>query len=146
MLFLVMIIVVVIAIFTVPSGPPQNFTVITTSDFLLFTWSPPLLSQRNGVITQYDVICTVQNTTLSRQTSSTSASSTNLATLAATKYTCFVCAGTVVGYGPPSETNTSQDDTHSQKEPDSDNSQPQRPRRSSRQSVPPTRYGTYVQH
>ena len=47
MLFLVMIIVVVIAIFTVPSGPPQNFTVITTSD----TWSPPLLSQRNGVIT-----------------------------------------------------------------------------------------------
>ena len=102
MLFLVMIIVVVIAIFTVPSGPPQNFTVITTSDFLLFTWSPPLLSQRNGVITQYDVICTVQNTTLSRQTSSTSASSTNLATLAATKYTCFVCAGTVVGYGPPS--------------------------------------------
>ena len=47
---------------------------------------------------------------------------------------------------PSNETNTSQDDTHSQKQPDSDNSQPQRPRRSSRQSVPPTRYGTYVQH
>ena len=46
----------IVATTTVPSGPPQNFTVMTNSNFhLLLTWSPPLLSQRNGVIIFYAV-------------------------------------------------------------------------------------------
>ena len=91
-----------VAITTVPSGPPQNFTVITTSDFcLFFMWSPPLLSKRNGDIIRYFVVCTLLNRIISGQVSSTGAS-VYLLPWAATKYTCFVRAGTVVGYGPPS--------------------------------------------
>ena len=90
----------IVATTTVPSGPPQNFTVMTNSNFhLLLTWSPPLLSQRNGVIIFYAVVCIVQNTNHTGGTTSTRIGR-DFSPWPATKYTCFVRAETVAGYGP----------------------------------------------
>ena len=82
-----------------PSGPPQDFIIAVTSHSINFAWSPPLPSQRNGVITSYLINCSsadsIINTT---RTSSTSLTITGLEPF--TNYTCSVSAATVVGDGP----------------------------------------------
>ena len=84
---------------TVPNGPPQELVVSLTSHTIVLSWSPPLLSQRNGVITSYLISCSsgdiIINTT---RTSSTSLTITGLEPF--TNYTCFVSAATVSGDGP----------------------------------------------
>ena len=83
-----------------PSGPPQDFIISVTSPRSInLAWSPPLPSQRNGVITSYFTNCssgyTIINTT---RTSSTSLTIAGLEPF--TNYTCSVSAATVVGDGP----------------------------------------------
>ena len=66
---------------------------------LTLSWSPPLSSQRNGVIISYLITCSsgdiIINTT---RTSSTSLTITGLQPF--TNYTCSVSASTIVGEGP----------------------------------------------
>ena len=83
----------------VPSGPPQSLVITMKSHNLTFSWSPPLPSQRNGVIISYLIICSsgdiIINTT---RTSSTSLTITGLQPF--TNYTCSVSASTIIGAGP----------------------------------------------
>ena len=81
-----------------PSGPPQEFIIISTSHNLTLSWSPPLPSQRNGVIISYFVLCSIGGVT-----SSVNVSGTSLVVLINpfTNYTCTVQAATMVGHGPP---------------------------------------------
>ena len=84
---------------TVPSGPPLELVFSLTSHTIVLSWSPPLLSQCNGVITSYLINCTSGDSIInSTRTSSTSLTITGLEPF--TNYTCFVRASTVVGDGP----------------------------------------------
>ena len=84
---------------TVPSGPPQNFTISTTSRTLTLSWSPPLPSQRNGVIISYLITYSSGGSIInSTRTSSTSLTITGLQPF--TSYTCTVSAATIRGDGP----------------------------------------------
>ena len=82
---------------SVPSGQPQNFTISVTSRSITFSWSPPLPTQWNGVITDYNLTCTVGGMTSSIRWSNTSL---NTLTDPFTNYSCTVSAATAVGDGP----------------------------------------------
>ena len=41
-----------------PTGPPLNFTVTPRARSMTFSWAPPNVTQRNGVITGYSLSCT----------------------------------------------------------------------------------------
>ena len=88
-----------VLLFIVPSGLPQNFTNSVTSRTLTLSWSPPLLSQRNGVIISYLITCSSGGSIINgTRTSSTSLTITGLQPF--TNYTCSVRAATTVGDGP----------------------------------------------
>ena len=89
------------------SGPPQNFVISTTSHTLTLSWSPPLPSQRNGVITSYLVFCTIGGVTTSNRISGTSQV---VAIDPFTSYTCTVSAATMVGDGPPATVSGTSDE------------------------------------
>ena len=83
--------------YLVPSGPPQNLTISVTSNTAVLFWSPPLLSQRNGIITTYFVVCVIGNVTKKNRNSSF----TYEITLEPfTSYNCSVSASTTIGDGP----------------------------------------------
>ena len=70
-----------------------------TSRALNLSWSPPLPSQRNGVIISYLINCSLGGSIInSTRTSSTSLTITGLQPF--TNYTCSVRAATIVGNGP----------------------------------------------
>ena len=82
----------------VPSGPPQNFINLVTSRTLTLSWSPPLPPQRNGVIINYLITCSLEGSIInSTRTSNTSLTITGLQPF--TNYTCTVRAATIVGDG-----------------------------------------------
>ena len=81
----------------VPSGLPLNFFILKTSRTLNLSWSPPLYSQHNGVITGYNISCYGEDFQFSQRITQTSRNLTNLRPF--TKYTCFVRAATVKGEG-----------------------------------------------
>ena len=84
---------------SVPSGPPQSFRLVAMSHNITLSWSPPLPSQRNGVIISYLITCSSGGSIInSTRTSSTSLTITGLEPF--TNYTCSVRATTVVGDGP----------------------------------------------
>ena len=72
-------------------------TISVTFRSIAFSWSPPLLSQRNGVITSYNVTCTVGGITSSIRVGVTSL---NIPADPFTNYSCTVSAATSVGDGP----------------------------------------------
>ena len=94
-------------LYAVPSGPPQNFTISTTSSNITLFWSLPLLLQRNGVIISYLVTCSIGGIT-----SSTNVSETSLVISIDpfTNYTCSVSAATMVGDGPPATVSGTSDE------------------------------------
>ena len=70
-----------------------------TSRALTLSWSPPLPSQRNGVIISYLITCSSGGSIInSTRTSSTSLTITGLQPF--TSYICLVRAATAVGDGP----------------------------------------------
>ena len=81
-----------------PSGPPQNITFIVDSHSTTFFWSPPIVSQQNGVITRYFMACISKFGIVDRNTSNTNLNITGLEPF--TNYTCLMNAATVVGGGP----------------------------------------------
>ena len=83
--------------FPVPSGPPQNFTILVTSRNITLFWSPPLLSQRNGDIISYNLSCNISGATSSVRRNITSI---EIPVEPFTSYSCAVSAATVVGDGP----------------------------------------------
>ena len=82
---------------SVPSGPPQDFTISVTARRITVSWSPPLLLQRNGVITDYNVTCAFDEVTSSIRYDNTSLS---ISVAPFTSYSCSVRAATSVGDGP----------------------------------------------
>ena len=82
----------------VPSGHPQKFFIAKSSRTLNLSWSPPLFSQHNGVITSYNISCYGEDFQYSQRTTKTSGIFTNLRPF--TNYTCSVHAATVKGEGP----------------------------------------------
>ena len=82
---------------SVPSGPPQDFTISVTSHSISYSWSPPLPSQQNGPITDYNLTCTIAGMTSSIRRSDTSL---NIPADPFTSYSCTLSAATVVGDGP----------------------------------------------
>ena len=89
-----------ICTYAAPSGPPQKFTISTTSYNITLSWSCPLLSERNGVIISYLVTCSISNVTYSNRTSIARTSHV-IPIDPFTNYTCSVRAATMVGDGPP---------------------------------------------
>ena len=81
-----------------PSGPPQNITFFVSSYSITLFWSPPIVSQQNGVITRYFITCISKFSIVNRNTSNTSLKITGLEPF--TNYTCILNAATVVGDGP----------------------------------------------
>ena len=88
-----------IIVSAVPSGQPQTLIFSTTSHTLTLSWSPPLSSQRNGVIISYLITYSSGGSIInSTRTSSTSLTISGLQPF--TNYTCSVRAATIVGDGP----------------------------------------------
>ena len=58
--------------YTAPSGPPENFTISTTSHNITLSWSLPLPTHRNGLITSYLIVCTIGDVITNNRTSGTS--------------------------------------------------------------------------
>ena len=85
-------------IFSVPSGPPQNFTILVTSQNITLFWSPPLHSQRNGVIISYNLSCNISGTFNVRR--NIHVTSIEIPVEPSTNYSCAVSAATVIGDGP----------------------------------------------
>ena len=89
---------------SVPSGAPKDMFASVQSRNLTLFWSPPLRSQRNGVIISYLITCSsgdiIINTT---RTSSTSLTITGLQPF--TNYSCSIIAHTSVGGGPAATIN-----------------------------------------
>ena len=85
-------------LFIDPSGPPQNIIFNAASHSITLFWSPPIVSQQNGVITRYFIACISKSGNIDRNTNNTSLNITGLEPF--TNYTCFLNAATVVGGGP----------------------------------------------
>ena len=91
---------------TAPTGEPQGFmTRVTDSRNVTFTWLLPVLTERNGNITSYNLTCV--STTTGREAFLTKVypvAESNSYTLTGlkpdTSYTCRVFAINSVGRGP----------------------------------------------
>ena len=86
-----------VIIISVPSGPPENFTITVTSHRITFSWSPPFFLKWNGVITSYNLSCNVGKHFSSIKLSGTSF---EVPIIPYTSYACTVSAATVAGNGP----------------------------------------------
>ena len=91
-----------ILLFTVPSGSPENLKIaLVTSHTLNLSWSPPLVSHHNGFIMNYFIICSLRDSIIySTRTSGPSLQLSITGLEPFTNYTCSVRAATVVGDGP----------------------------------------------
>ena len=88
---------------TVPTGPPQNFTVqVIGSRAVLVSWRPPSVGKQNGFIVTYTIVLVelLSNTTLTYK------QETNISELIVDElhpyyeYNCSMVAATQVGNGP----------------------------------------------
>ena len=98
---------------TEPSGPPQDIHALTlSSTSIRVEWSPPLDSERNGIIIRY----TVQYTSQTGETNSVDTPSTRTVVKGLDifmRYSFTVKAWNVVGAGPKSKAvfNTTLEDS-----------------------------------
>ena len=85
----------------VPSGSSQNFSILASSHVLNISWAPLNPSQRNGVIINYLINCSLQGSIIySTRTNSPSLQLTITGLEPFTNYICSVSAATVAGDGP----------------------------------------------
>ena len=94
----------------VPSAAPERFEVDIGERQVVFSWSPPPVAQRNGVITRYTLSCSPSPSSLP-QSPSQSGPLTVTGFSPDTAYLCSVVATNNKGSGPPaSVTFTTQSD------------------------------------
>ena len=83
------------------SSTPENFTVLPREQNLTFSWSPPSLNGRNGVITGYSLSCVSEGGGNSISMQYTAAGTFTLAGFTpATSYNCSISASNSQGSGP----------------------------------------------
>ena len=86
-----------------PTGPPEDFTVTQPgARNMTFSWSPPALTLRNGVITGYSLSCVPEaggGNTIFMQYSA-AGTFTQEGFTPATSYNCFISASNSQGRGP----------------------------------------------
>ena len=82
-----------------PSGVPQNFSADPGEREVVFSWSAPLITQRNGVITNYTLSCSPSPSSLPQSPSSGPLTVTGLSP--DTSYSCSLVASNSEGSGPP---------------------------------------------
>ena len=85
----------------VSEGAPKMFDRSAGERQVTFSWSPPLLSQQNGVTTNYTLSCSPSPSSLPL-TTSRAGSFTVGGFIPNTSYSCSIVAHTGLGFGPPS--------------------------------------------
>ena len=85
-----------------PSGSPEAFEAVVGQRQVVFTWSPPPVTQRNGVITSYTLSCSPSPSSLPQSPSSQSGSLTATGFSPNTLHSCSLTATNSQGSGPPS--------------------------------------------
>ena len=89
---------------TAPSSAPNMFEAEVGQRQVVFSWSPPPVTQQNGLITSYTLSCSPSPSSLPH-----SPSQSGLLTVAGfspdTSYSCSVVANNGLGSGPPAHTN-----------------------------------------
>jgi len=107
--------------FPAPTGPPLNFIVTPGARSMTFSWDPPGVTERNGVITGYSLSCTpltAEGDIIMQYTQDSSGSGSSSGELVngisyentlsgtvgmfipATQYSCTITASTSAGTGP----------------------------------------------
>ena len=97
-------------VLTVPAGVPEMFVAAAGERQVTFSWSPPPVALRTGVITSYTLSCSPSPSSLPQ-----SPSQPDPLTVASfspdTSYSCSVVASNSQGSGPPANTSfTTQQD------------------------------------
>ena len=106
-------IITAIMFILVPSAAPEGFEADVGERQVVFSWSPPPVAQRNGVITSYTLSCSPSPSSLP-QSPSQSGSLTVTGFSPDTSYSCSVVATNSQGSGPPANiTFTTQQDCES---------------------------------
>ncbi|CAI8048273.1 Netrin receptor DCC [Geodia barretti] len=95
---------------TAPSGSPK-IEVVPGEREVVFSWSPPPLTERNGVITSYTLSCSPSPSSLPHSPTSQSGPQTVAGFSPNTHYSCSLVASNTQGSGPPANTSfTTQQD------------------------------------
>ena len=96
-----------------PSGAPKMFEAVAGQRQVIFSWSPPPVTQHNGLITSYTLSCSPSPSSLP-QSSTQSGPHTVAGFSPDTSYSCSVMASNGLGSGLPAHTNftTLQDCKH----------------------------------
>ena len=88
---------------TVPSGSPVGFTTVYTGEReVVFSWSSPPVTERNGVITSYTLSCSPSPSSLPQSPSSGPLTVAGFSPH--TSYSCSLVASNTQGSGPPAPT------------------------------------------
>ena len=83
---------------SVPSGSPVEFTAVAGEREVVFSWSPPPVTERNGVITSYTLSCSPSPSFLPQFPSSGPLTVTGFSPH--TSYSCSLVASNTQGSGP----------------------------------------------
>ena len=86
-----------------PEGAPEMFEAVAGQRQVNFSWSPPPVTQRNGVITSYILSCSPSPSSLP-QSPSQSGTLTVAGFSPDTSYTCSLVASNSQGSGPAANT------------------------------------------
>ena len=86
-----------------PGGIPEMFEAVAGQRQVNFSWSPPPVTQRNGVITSYTLSCSPSPSSLP-QSPSQSGTLTVAGFSPDTSYTCSLVASNSYGSGPAANT------------------------------------------
>ena len=90
----------IVLLFSVPEGAPEMFVAVAGERQVNFSWSPPSVALRNGVITSYTLSCSPSPSSLP-QSPSQSGPLPVAGFSPDTSYSCSVLASNSVGSGPP---------------------------------------------
>ena len=85
-----------------PSGSPVGFTAVDGEREVVFSWSPPPVTERNGVITSYTLSCSPSPSSLPQSPSSGPLTVAGFSPH--TSYSCSLVASNTQGSGPPAPT------------------------------------------
>ena len=91
-----------VIIYTVPSGIPEMFDAVAGERQVTFSWSPPAVTQRNGVIINYTLSCSPSPSTLPLPVSQ-AVPVTVTGFTPDTNYICSVMAHNGLGPGPAAQ-------------------------------------------